>query len=141
MKPIIEVHYYGGDEPRVVIPNGLDVQVKLIDDERESTLILDYKGVEVFTCTYKQCVSDNWVAPIQGIDAANDETWSFDLRDLNEPPELEQEQYRTKILTGEVKHLTGKHEDDVINLMYAIDQGCLTEDGLAITINLPKDKQ
>ncbi len=80
----IVVRYSGGEEPTVTVPPGLDVEVKLVDEDEVSALILDYDGVQVFwTLRDDDMLSDNWCAT--AVRTASHAPEAFDLRDLLPP--------------------------------------------------------
>lgn len=137
IKPVIEVRYYGGDAPVVVVPPNLEVEVKLIDQEKEDTRLLAYKGVEVFwTHNDYDIQSDYWVCTMPGCNLCHQD--AFDLRDLPEVPETERQ-----LLLAAAEHSLMDDSDkgypdnmeEILQLMYCIEQGWLTEDGL----RMPKE--
>lgn len=144
-KPIIEIHYWGGEMPGVKLPPGLDVELKFIDDEEDQTRILAWRGVEVFaTHNDFDIVSDYWVSTCPGENG--DHEHAFDLRDLPEVPEAKLAEYRVLVddamseddpMNRELVRGHSIDEDGIFALMYCIDQGWLNEQGLTLPKILP----
>lgn len=130
-KPVIEVHHWGGDAPAVKLPKGLEAKIVYIDDQAEDTRILAYKGIAVYrTFNDYDVQSDYWVStcPGENIDSEH----AFDLRDLPKYPEHKAGHYERLGLEND---RSGGNAFEISCLMYCIDQGWLTEEGLT----LPKE--
>jgi hypothetical protein len=122
-KPVIEVHYPGGEEPRVVLPPGLDAEVRLIDSEAEHLTIVEWKGVTIYaTWRYQGIASDCWYSTISGLES--DDEGTFDVRDIPVPVGVVSsysEALRDKVAPEYLERAAA--------LAYAIDKEWITPDG------------